>query len=133
MPHPDTLRVQALALTPGEPVACDLLKLALNDVATQITSSKFPFPGIPPRTLANIDEQVAALDADILAGVALPGEEGEDPDEGELSVAGSSAVGMQTTRSEEGAGYEMSLEEEGEEDMEATEGETMDMTGDTEG
>ncbi|BGP54532.1 anaphase-promoting complex subunit Cut9 [Rhodotorula sphaerocarpa] len=123
----------ALALTPGEPVACDLLKLALDDVATQITSRKFPFPGIPPRTLANIDEQVAALDADILAGVALPGEEGVDPDEGESSVAGSSAVGMQTTRSEEGAGYEMSLEEEGEEDMEATEGETMDMTGDTEG
>lgn len=134
---------QALAITPGDPVACDLLKLALDDVAAQITSRKFPFPGLPPRTLRNIDEQVAALDADILAGVPLPGEEdvgeGEVDDEeeeedslayeGELSIAGSSAVGMQTTQSEEGA-YDMSLEGDAVEDLDVTEGETMDMTGD---
>ncbi|GAA5975618.1 hypothetical protein JCM10908_005220 [Rhodotorula pacifica] len=137
---------EALAITPGDPVACDLLKLALDDVATQIATRKFPFPGLPPRTLANIDEQVAALDADILAGVRLPGEEAEpfDPDgeeeeeegslayEGELSMAGSSGVGMQTTRSEEG-GYELSMEgedDEAEEDEDVTEGETMDITGD---
>lgn len=97
--------------------------------------------------MRNIDEQVAALDADILAGVPLPGEEdvgeGEVDDEeeeeeeeedslayeGELSIAGSSAVGMQTTQSEEGA-YDMSLEGDAVENLDVTEGETMDMTGD---
>ncbi|KWU42148.1 TPR-like protein [Rhodotorula sp. JG-1b] len=136
---------EALAITPGDPVACDLLKLALDDVAAQITSRKFPFPGLPPRTLRNIDEQVAALDADILAGVPLPGdeddvggevevdEEEEEEDslayEGELSIAESSAVGMQTTQSEEGA-YDISMEGDAVEDLDVTEGETMDMTGD---
>lgn len=119
--------------------------MALDDVAAQITSRKFPFPGLPPRTLRNIDEQVAALDADILAGVPLPGdeddvggegevdEEEEEEDslayEGELSIAESSAVGMQTTQSEEGA-YDISMEGDAVEDLDVTEGETMDMTGD---
>ncbi|GAA5868417.1 hypothetical protein JCM3774_003289 [Rhodotorula dairenensis] len=132
---------EALAITPGDPVTCDLLKLALDDVSVQIASHKFPFPGLPPRTLRNIDDQVAALDADILAGVPLPGEEqaeegggegeeeGSPAYEGELSMAGSSGIGMQTMQSEEG-GYEMSMEEEEEaHDVDVTEGETMDITG----
>lgn len=60
---------QALSISPGDPVTCDLLKLVLDDVATHISARKLPFPGLPPSTLANIDASVAALDREILAGV----------------------------------------------------------------
>lgn len=60
---------QALSISPGDPVTCDLLKLVLDDVATHISSRTLPFPGLPPSTLLNIDESVAQLDREILAGL----------------------------------------------------------------
>lgn len=56
-------------------------------MATHISSHKLPFPGLPPSALANIDESVAALDQEIMAGVEpkidrlLEGTEEEDQDE----------------------------------------------------
>ncbi|GAA5884461.1 hypothetical protein JCM16303_005092 [Sporobolomyces ruberrimus] len=121
---------EALALAPGEPVTCDLLKLVLDDVSSQISAKSFPFPGLPPRILDDIDRQVAELDAEIQAGADStrqtgPGDTTRDARdvEPELSMAAQ-------TRSEEG--IEMSLEEEDErddDDGDASEGETMDMTG----
>ncbi|BGP38750.1 anaphase-promoting complex subunit Cut9 [Rhodotorula kratochvilovae] len=127
---------EALALSPGDPVTCDLLRLALDDVAAQVSLQRFPFPGLPPRTLQTIDAQVAALDAAILAGEGLPDEEVEG-EEGELSRVREeedgeeeSAVGMSMGVSRSGDGFEVSMEEADEEDEEeGSEGETMDMTG----
>ncbi|GAA5914945.1 uncharacterized protein JCM6883_001771 [Sporobolomyces salmoneus] len=120
---------EALALAPGDPVTCDLLQLVLDDVSSQISSKSFPFPGLPPRIIDDIDRQVAQLDADILSELdssshsrrrsAATKNGQEQEEEPELSMA------LQT-RSEEG--IEMSLEEEPEEE-EGSEGETMDMTG----
>jgi anaphase-promoting complex subunit 6 len=126
-PDQSRLIVQALALAPGDPVTCDLLKLVLDDVSSQISAKSFPFPGLPPRIIDDIDRQVAELDADIRAGAERTtrarGKNGTKDSRGnepEHSMAN------QTTRSEEG--IEMSLEEE-EEEEEGSEGETMDMTG----
>ena len=46
-----------------------MLKLVLDDVATHISSRALPFPGLPQSTLLNIDESVAALDREIMAGL----------------------------------------------------------------
>jgi len=120
--------IQALALSPGDPVTCDLLKLVLDDVSTQITAQVFPFPGLPPRIIDDLDRQVAELNADILTGADPTTESGRKPDQvGDVTNNGieeeeENTMAMQT-RSEEG--IEMSLEEEGD----GSEGETMDMTG----
>ncbi|GAA5966860.1 hypothetical protein JCM21900_001177 [Sporobolomyces salmonicolor] len=116
---------ETLALSPGDPVTCDLLKLVLDDVSAQISTRAFPFPGLPPRTIANIDRQVAELDAEILAGVEptfeRASEEEGDRQGGEEGEEGET-MAMQT-RSEEGIEVDMDEEEEG------SDGETMDMTG----
>lgn len=52
-------------------MTCELLKLVLEDVSHSISSENFPFPGLPPTILANIDEQVAKLDAEILTGAPV--------------------------------------------------------------
>ncbi|GAA6010469.1 hypothetical protein JCM11491_006953 [Sporobolomyces phaffii] len=116
---------EALALSPGDPVTCDLLKLALEDVSSQISAKSFPFPGLPPRIIDDIDRQVAELDAEIRSGVDRAStrsrkETGRSEPEHSMALQ---------TRSEEG--IEMSLEEGDEEDEaeEGSEGETMDMTG----
>ncbi|GAA5840967.1 hypothetical protein JCM9279_001275 [Rhodotorula babjevae] len=131
---------EALSLAPGDPVTCDLLKLALDDVSTQISALKLPFPGLPARTLANIDAQVAALEDDILCGRGLDEGAGRDGERalegaGELSRVREEDEGegsemlqsMAVSRSEDG--IEVSMEEEDDEDDECDEGETMDMTG----
>lgn len=68
---------QALSIAPGDPVTCDLLKLALEDTANCVSTGSFAFPGLPPSVLWSVDQQVALLDADILAGVP-PIVDGED-------------------------------------------------------
>ncbi|GAA6050908.1 hypothetical protein JCM3770_002528 [Rhodotorula araucariae] len=127
---------EALALSPGDPVTCDLLRLALDDVAAQVSLDRFPFPGLPPRTLQNIDAQVAALDAAIMAGAALPDDDdNDDADEGDGELShvreeedgDESGVGMSIGVSRSGEGFEVSMEEDAED--EGSEGETMDMTG----
>ncbi|KAM0788548.1 hypothetical protein ACM66B_001674 [Microbotryomycetes sp. NB124-2] len=65
---------EALGIAPHDPVTCDLLKLVLDDVAS---ARSLPFPGLPPQTLQSIDQRVAELDKDILAGVE-PLTEGEE-------------------------------------------------------
>ncbi|KAI5474174.1 cell division control protein Cdc16 [Pseudohyphozyma bogoriensis] len=95
---------EALSLVPGDPVTCDLLKLVLEETALSVSSGIFPFPGLPPTTIINIDEQVAKLDAEITG--LLPGEEqsivselGEDiaVDQDEVSVSyGGDEEGEQT-------------------------------------
>ncbi|GAA5910355.1 hypothetical protein JCM8208_006019 [Rhodotorula glutinis] len=136
---------EALSLAPGDPVTCDLLKLALDDVSSQISALKLPFPGLPARTLRHIDDQVAALEDDILCGRGLADEvregaragEGEgagelsrvrEEDEGEGEGEGSEMLqSMAVSLSEDG--IEVSMEEEEDDDDEGDEGETMDMTG----
>ncbi|GAA5969752.1 hypothetical protein JCM11641_008031 [Rhodosporidiobolus odoratus] len=82
---------EALAIAPSDPVTCDLLRLALDDVSSQISSRAFLFPGLPPTTLINIDEQVAALDAEIRAGVDLPPDPRDDGRAGTASLMEQSA------------------------------------------
>ncbi|GAA5997071.1 hypothetical protein JCM5350_007746 [Sporobolomyces pararoseus] len=116
---------EALALAPGDPVTCDLLQLVLDDVSSQISSKSFPFPGLPPRVLDDIDRQVAQLDAEILdsANSARPSRRGGDTtktgleDETEHSMAAQS-------RSEEG--FEVSVGEE--EEASEEEEDAMDMS-----
>ncbi|TNY24498.1 cell division control protein 16 [Rhodotorula diobovata] len=133
---------EALALAPGDPTTCDLLRLALDDVATQVSSQRLPFPGLPPRTLQSIDAQVAALEEEVLAGRELPAErdgEGEGEGEGELSRVREEEEGEEgesevmrsgaVSRSEDGIEVSMEEEEEEEDEDGGSEGETMDMTG----
>mgnify|MGYP001574530158 FL=1 len=77
---------QSLSISPGDPVTCDLLKLVLDDTANSISAGTFPFPGLPPLTLVNIDDQVAALDADIVAGRLVVPEELQEKTEEEIHV-----------------------------------------------
>ncbi|GAA6002404.1 anaphase promoting complex subunit CDC16 [Rhodotorula paludigena] len=114
---------EALSISPGDPITCDLLKLALDEVSAHTARNAHPFPGLPPRVLQSLDEQVAALDAEILAGFE------PEPLEGERSAAmDASAVEEGMSRSEDMV--EMSFEgDEDEDDGDEGEGETMDMTG----
>lgn len=57
--------------------------MVLDDTATSISKGSFSFPGLPPSILTGIDEQVAALDADILAGVPPVMDDDEEDDEQE--------------------------------------------------
>lgn len=140
--RPARTNPQALALAPGDPTTCDLLRLALDDVATQVSSQRLPFPGLPPRTLQSIDAQVAALEEEVLAGRELPAErdgEGEGEGEGELSRVREEEEGEEgesevmrsgaVSRSEDGIEVSMEEEEEEEDEDGGSEGETMDMTG----
>ncbi|GAA6063193.1 hypothetical protein JCM10212_000495 [Sporobolomyces blumeae] len=123
---------EALALAPGDPVTCDLLKVVLDDISAQISSRAFPFPGLPRRVVDDLDRQVAELDADIRAGVGPSGRDrstqgGTDQSrldravgDGDEDEGQGETMAMQT-RSEEQ--IELSMEEDG------SEGETMDMTG----
>ncbi|GAA5941504.1 anaphase promoting complex subunit CDC16 [Sporobolomyces koalae] len=119
---------EALALAPGEPVTCDLLKVVLDDVSSRISDKPLLFPGLPRRVLHDIDRQVAELDAEIRVGLDTATSSRarfEDPNKHDRSgVENSMAL---QTRSEEG--IEMSLEEV-DEDEDGSEGETMDITGD---
>ncbi|GAA5914858.1 hypothetical protein JCM6882_007823 [Rhodosporidiobolus microsporus] len=142
---------EALALHPSDPLTIQLLSLSLSSLSTSISSgssssflggnTSFPFPGLPPRTVRNIDEQVRRLDEEIRLGVELPPlaeEDGERTDGGDMSRSrrdddeegeGESAM-MSATRSE--GGFDMSAVsmEEAEGDGSAMmEGDTMDMTG----
>lgn len=119
------MRTQALSISPGDPITCDLLKLALDEVSAHTARNAHPFPGLPPRVLQSLDEQVAALNAEILAGIE------PEPLECERSAAmDASAVEEGMSRSEDMV--EMSFggdENEDEDDGDEGEGETMDMTG----
>ncbi|GAA5861337.1 hypothetical protein JCM8547_006096 [Rhodosporidiobolus lusitaniae] len=130
---------EALSLSPSDPLLCQLLSLALSAVSEQISSRTFPFPGLPPRAMRDIDAGVEALDREIREGRGLPDEPDGDEDgtrersevsrgdesrAAEMSVA--SAVSMEEMDEEdedEGEGMvsaSMAMEEEGD---------TMDMTG----
>lgn len=76
---------QALSISPGDPVTCDLLKLVLEDTAHNISTEQFPFPGIPPAKLRAIDQQVAELDASIAAGEE-PADDGSEGGDGEETM-----------------------------------------------
>ncbi|GAA6027906.1 hypothetical protein JCM8097_001775 [Rhodosporidiobolus ruineniae] len=156
---------EALALTPQDPLVISLLSTSLQSLSSIIStsstptgssgstlSSGFPFPGLPPRTLSQIDQQVRALDEEIRAGVPLaPDEEDEDPDAGPAGVSrgdggdmDESAVEMASASMDEPSRAEgrsegvtemslnasVSMEEEDGGEGSSVEGETMDMTGD---
>ncbi|KAK4053503.1 anaphase-promoting complex subunit Cut9 [Microbotryomycetes sp. JL201] len=84
---------EALGIAPHDPVACDLLKLVLDDVASAISTQSLPFPGLPAQTLKSIDERVNELDRDILDGVEpeLSDDEGDRPS---MDVSASMDVSM---------------------------------------
>ncbi|BGP14743.1 hypothetical protein JCM10213_004317 [Rhodosporidiobolus nylandii] len=116
---------EALAIAPADPTTISLLSLALSDLNNQISTRAFPFLGLPPQTLRNIDAQVAALDEEIRAGADLPPEDEDVEDErrGEESAVDGYSVSVSGMRQEdEGEGSMM--------EGETMEGETMDMTGD---
>ncbi|GAA5851308.1 hypothetical protein JCM3766R1_004153 [Sporobolomyces carnicolor] len=117
---------ESLALAPGDPVTCDLLQLVLDDVSSQISAKSFPFPGLPPRIIDDIDRQVAQLDAEILFGAdsSARSRRRSEASKTEQEIEPELSIALQT-RSEEG--IEMSLEED--EEGDGSEGETMDMTG----
>ncbi|BGP06853.1 anaphase-promoting complex subunit Cut9 [Rhodotorula toruloides] len=111
---------ESLAIAPGDPVTCDLLKLALDEISTRMSGTRFAFPGLPPRVDADLEEQVRALDEEIRAGetgrLAPPLESEADDVESVVAMQSASASGIEVDMSED--------EEDG------GEGETMDMTGD---
>ena len=108
-------------------MTCDLLQLVLDDVSSQISAKSFPFPGLPPRIIDDIDRQVAQLDAEILFGPdsSARSRRRSEASKTEQEIEPELSIALQT-RSEEG--IEMSLEED-EEEGDGSEGETMDMTG----
>ncbi|GAA5828340.1 hypothetical protein JCM11251_006205 [Rhodosporidiobolus azoricus] len=154
---------EALALHPSDPLAIQLLSLSLETLSSSISatsassasgtakgfsSSAFPFPGLPPRTIRNIDEQVRRLDEEIRLGVDLPPLDGDVEGEEERSRGGGRSIEeedgsamLSATRSEGGfnlsgvSNVSMSMQEadegegQGSAMMEA-EGDTMDITGD---
>ncbi|GEM06673.1 cell division control protein 16 [Rhodotorula toruloides] len=107
----------SLAIAPGDPVTCDLLKLALDDISTRVSSPNFAFPGLPPRVNSDLEEQVRALDEEIRAGgtgrLAPPLDSEADDVDAVVTMQSASVSGIEVGMSED--------EEDG--------GETMDMTG----
>ncbi|KAK4700979.1 anaphase-promoting complex subunit 6, partial [Phenoliferia sp. Uapishka_3] len=107
---------EALSITPGDPVTCDLLRLVLEDVAYSISSEAFAFPGIPPSKLRSIDQQVAELDASIALG--------EMPASPAMSVQDITEEDISVDRTGEGEGMSQSFGGDAEDGEE-----TMDMSG----
>ncbi|SCZ93056.1 BZ3500_MvSof-1268-A1-R1_Chr6-2g08433 [Microbotryum saponariae] len=59
---------EALSITPGDPVVCDLLNLALEEAAGLISKGRIGFPGLGEGTLRDIDRMVEELEKDVLLG-----------------------------------------------------------------
>ncbi|KAK4058555.1 anaphase-promoting complex subunit Cut9 [Microbotryomycetes sp. JL221] len=87
---------EALAIAPSDPVTCDLLRMVLDDVATNMSthSATLPFPGLPAQTLTSIDERVRELDRDILDGI-----QPEMSEDGDAEQTGLRSIGMDTSAS----------------------------------